>query len=140
MTNFKINTYDSELIDLGRQDFLEVDWRDMEQAEQDGYIMLVKRVQQEDETINVYELYQHPEVRAKLWRDFTHIVADRIGLTLTAKTLLDTVATLDRHFWNIVDKLIDKASRADYDKFVEWADGADDKKSFSEMAILRGII
>ena len=76
------------------------------------YVEMVKRLQDEDTTLNVYELYKHPEARAKLFAQLTEacymVLNDSVSIPIqpTQEQRQRFEDFLEEHYANIVKKMI----------------------------------
>ncbi|MGT2960027.1 hypothetical protein [Streptococcus caballi] len=76
------------------------------------YVEVVKRFQNEDTTLNVYELYKHPEARAKLFAQLTEacymVLNDSVSIPIqpTQEQRQRFEDCLEEHYNNIIKKMV----------------------------------
>ncbi|WP_307977082.1 hypothetical protein [uncultured Streptococcus sp.] len=94
-----------------RAEFMAQTFEDLTLYEKQRYLEVGSRIMQEDTTLNLYELYKHPEARAKLF-----VLVARIALDLDKKfptqwRLDKFVETMEEHYTNMVKARIVSTDR-----------------------------
>ena len=100
---------ENQLQEYTRQEFLDLQWQDIPVSEREDYILLGRIIKQEAYGLNVYWLLKDDEVREHLLSLITHLAMEAIGAEHRASTLWAYVEELEKHFQNIVKKMINRA-------------------------------
>ncbi|WP_422803192.1 hypothetical protein [Streptococcus sp. FT1-106] len=98
-----------EMVNQIRAEFMAMDLdklQDMKVSEARQYLETGKRVMGEDSTLNIYELYKHPDTRAKLWQVIARLSLHYVRKFPTADRLKGMTDKLEEHYNNIIKKMI----------------------------------
>lgn len=98
-----------EMINQIRAEFMAMDLdklQDMKVSEARQYLETGKRVMGEDSTLNIYELYKHPDTRAKLWQVIARLSLHYDRKFPTADRLKGMTDKLEEHYNNIIKKMV----------------------------------
>ncbi|HEL9598338.1 TPA: hypothetical protein U0J99_000845 [Streptococcus suis] len=109
---------EKELEELNQQraDFMTMDFEELNTTDYINFLEIGNRIITEDVTLNVYELYKHPDTRAKCFATIAKIayhVNNMFQTTYRMETMIDS---LELHFQNTVKKL---TLQTDSDKLAE---------------------
>lgn len=138
---------ENQLQEYTRQEFLDLQWQDIPVSEREDYILLGRIIKQEAYGLNVYRLYKDDEVREHLLSLITHLVMEAIGAEYRASTLWAYVEKLERHFQNIVRKMIDRADVPEVLQIIEEEEEAigatlsdEYRQEVAQLIILNGLL
>lgn len=98
-----------EMVNQIRAEFMAMDLdklQDMKVSEARQYLETGKRVMGEDSTLNIYELYKHPDTRAKLWQVIARLSLHYDRKLPTADRLKGMTDKLEEHYNNIIKKMV----------------------------------
>ncbi|HEL2051326.1 TPA: hypothetical protein U2B49_001633 [Streptococcus suis] len=109
---------EKELEELNQQraDFMTMDFEELNEADYINFVTIGNRIFAEDITLNVYELYKHPDTRAKFFATIAKIAYHVNNMFQTADRIKAMVDSLELHFQNTVKKL---TLQTDSDKLAE---------------------
>ncbi|HFU4085170.1 TPA: hypothetical protein ACGO7S_000070 [Streptococcus suis] len=109
---------EKELEELNQQraEFMTMDFEELNEAEYINFLTIGNRIFAEDTTLNVYELYKHPDTRAKFFATIAKIAYHVNNMFQTADRMKAMVDSLELHFKNTVKKL---TLQTDSDKLAE---------------------
>ncbi|MEG3293987.1 hypothetical protein RFK58_06840 [Streptococcus suis] len=109
---------DKELEELNRQraDFMAMDFKELNNADYINFLNIGNRIFSEDTTLNIYELYKHPDTRAKCFATIAKIAYHVNNMFQTEERMRTMIDSLELHFQNMVKKLV---HQTDSDKLAE---------------------
>ncbi|HFI0236632.1 TPA: hypothetical protein ACGPAL_000754 [Streptococcus suis] len=109
---------EKELEELNQQraDFMAMDFEELNTADYINFLEIGNRIVAEDVTLNVYELYKHPDTRAKFFATIAKIAYHVNNMFQTADRMEAMIDSLEQHFQNTVKKLV---QQTDDDKLAE---------------------
>lgn len=109
---------EKELEELNQQraSFMAMDFEELNEADYINFLTIGSRIFAEDTTLNVYELYKHPDTRAKFFATIAKIAYHVNNLFQTADRMEAMIENLELHFQNTVKKL---TLQMDSDKLAE---------------------
>ncbi|HEM3511612.1 hypothetical protein [Streptococcus suis] len=109
---------DKELEELNQQraDFMTMDFEELNTTDYINFLEIGNRIIAEDVTLNVYELYKHPDTRAKCFATIAKIAYHVNNMFQTAERMRTMIDSLELHFQNMVKKLV---HQTDSDKLAE---------------------
>ncbi|HEM6215106.1 TPA: hypothetical protein U2D29_000336 [Streptococcus suis] len=109
---------DKELEELNHQraDFMAMDFKELNNADYINFLTIGNRIFSEDATLNVYELYKHPDTRAKCFATIAKIAYHVNNMFQTEERMRTMIDSLELHFQNMVKKLV---HQTDSDKLAE---------------------
>ncbi|HEL2737464.1 TPA: hypothetical protein UDO34_000228 [Streptococcus suis] len=98
---------EKELEELNQQraDFMTMDFEELNEADYINFVTIGNRIFAEDTTLNVYELYKHPDTRAKFFATIAKIAYHVNNMFQTADRMEAMIDSLELHFQNTVKKL-----------------------------------
>ncbi|HEM3481645.1 hypothetical protein ACS6Y5_07885 [Streptococcus suis] len=103
-------------LDQRRAEFMAMDFEELNEADYKNFLEIGNRIAAEDVTLNVYELYKHPDTRAKFFATIAKIAYHVNNLFQTADRMEAMIENLELHFQNTVKKLV---YQTDSDKLAE---------------------
>ncbi|HEM3702300.1 TPA: hypothetical protein U1D11_000773 [Streptococcus suis] len=109
---------EKELEELNQQraEFMAMDFEELNKADYINFLTIGSRIFAEDTTLNVYELYKHPDTRAKCFATIAKIAYHVNNMFQTTDRMTAMIDSLEQHFQNIVRKL---ALQTNSDKLAE---------------------
>ncbi|HEM4882163.1 TPA: hypothetical protein U1138_001307 [Streptococcus suis] len=109
---------EKELEELNQQraDFMAMDFEELNNADYINFFEIGNRIVAEDVTLNVYELYKHPDTRAKFFATIAKIAYHVNNMFQTADRMEAMIDSLEQHFQNTIKKLV---YQTDSDKLAE---------------------
>lgn len=109
---------EKELEELNQQrsDFMSMDFKELNNADYINLLEIGNRIIAEDVTLNVYELYKHPDTRAKCFATIAKIAYHVNNMFQTTDHMKAMIDSLELHFQNTVKKL---TLQTDSDKLAE---------------------
>lgn len=109
---------EKELEELNQQraEFMSMDFKELNNADYIKFLEIGNRIIAEDVTLNVYELYKHPDTRAKFFATIAKIAYHVNNMFQTADRMEAMIDSLELHFQNTVKKL---TLQTDSDKLAE---------------------
>ncbi|MGQ7388121.1 hypothetical protein ACTGWD_00615 [Streptococcus suis] len=109
---------EKELEELNQQraEFMTMDFEELNEADYINFLTIGSRIFTEDTTLNVYELYKHPDTRAKCFATIAKIAYHVNNMFQTTDRMTAMIDSLEQHFQNTVKKL---AQQTDSDKLAE---------------------
>ncbi|HEM5172602.1 TPA: hypothetical protein U1315_000018 [Streptococcus suis] len=109
---------EKELEELNQQraDFMAMDFKELNNADYINFLTIGNRIFFEDATLNVYELYKHPDTRAKCFATIAKIAYHVNNMFQTEERMRTMIDSLELHFQNMVKKLV---HQTDSDKLAE---------------------
>ncbi|HFI0902835.1 hypothetical protein ACS6X4_08445 [Streptococcus suis] len=109
---------EKELEELNQQraDFMAMDFEELNNADYINFLEIGNRIVAEDVTLNVYELYKHPDTRAKFFATIAKIAYHVNNMFQTADRMEAMIDSLEQHFQNTIKKLV---YQTDSDKLAE---------------------
>ncbi|MFH0385220.1 hypothetical protein ACHBHM_06940 [Streptococcus sp. A18] len=109
---------EKELEELNQQraNFMAMDFEELNTADYINFLEIGNRIAAEDVTLNVYELYKHPDTRAKFFATIAKIAYHVNNMFQTADRMEAMIDSLEQHFQNTVTKLV---QQTDSDKLAE---------------------
>ncbi|MBS8066097.1 hypothetical protein [Streptococcus suis] len=109
---------DKELEELNqkRAEFMSMDFKELNNADYINFLNIGNRIFSEDTTLNVYELYKHPDTRAKFFATIAKIAYHVNTMFQTEERMRTMIDSLELHFQNMVKKLV---HQTDSDKLTE---------------------
>ncbi|MDG4516363.1 hypothetical protein [Streptococcus suis] len=109
---------DKELEELNQQraDFMAMDFKELNNADYINFLNIGNRIFSEDTTLNIYELYKHPDTRAKCFATIAKIAYHVNNMFQTEERMRTMIDSLELHFQNMVKKLV---HQTDSDKLAE---------------------
>ncbi|HFU3706209.1 TPA: hypothetical protein ACGO7G_001861 [Streptococcus suis] len=109
---------EKELEELNQQraDFMAMDFEELNTADYINFLEIGNRIAAEDVTLNVYELYKHPDTRAKFFATIAKIAYHVNNMFQTADRMEAMIDSLEQHFQNTIKKLV---YQTDSDKLAE---------------------
>ncbi|WP_029171173.1 hypothetical protein [Streptococcus suis] len=105
-----------EELNQQRADFMAMDFEELNTADYINFLEIGNRIAAEDITLNVYELYKHPDTRAKCFATIAKIAYHVNNLFQTADRMEAMIDSLEQHFQNTIKKLV---YQTDSDKLAE---------------------
>lgn len=105
-----------EELNQHRADFMAMDFEELNNADYINFLKIGNRIVAEDVTLNVYELYKHPDTRAKFFATIAKIAYHVNNMFQTADRMEAMIDSLELHFQNTVKKL---TLQTDSDKLAE---------------------
>ena len=121
MINEQLENMTDEEFDQMREDFLKSEFDPEDTRGLLAYSDIGLKVLQEDSDLNLYELYQSDELRAKTWEMVALTVCHLDKLFPEEKRVNTFKETLEKHFQNIVRKEVRKANTMQVYKLVKLA-------------------
>ncbi|HEM3632228.1 TPA: hypothetical protein U1C38_000008 [Streptococcus suis] len=103
-------------VDQRRADFMAMDFEELNEADYINFLTIGNRIFAEDTTLNVYELYKHPDTRAKFFATIAKIAYHVNNMFQTADRMEAMIDSLEQHFQNMIKKM---ALYTDSDKLAE---------------------
>ncbi|CYW89174.1 TPA: hypothetical protein TZ702_001500 [Streptococcus suis] len=113
---FKQAEKELEELNQKRAEFMSMDFKELNNADYINFLTIGNRIFSEDTTLNVYELYKHPDTRAKLFATIAKIAYHVNNMFQTADRMEAMINNLEHHFQNTVKKLV---HQTDSDKLAE---------------------
>ncbi|CYY63213.1 Uncharacterised protein [Streptococcus suis] len=109
---------EKELEELNQQraEFMTMDFEELNTADYINFLEIGNRIIAEDTALNVYELYKHPDTRAKFFATIAKIAYHVNNMFQTADRMEAMIENLELHFQNTVKKL---TLQTDSDKLAE---------------------
>lgn len=109
---------EKELEELNQQraEFMTMDFEELNEADYINFLTIGSRIFAEDTTLNVYELYKHPDTRAKCFATIAKIAYHVNNMFQTTDRMTAMINSLEQHFQNTVTKLV---QQTDSDKLAE---------------------
>ncbi|HFR3630785.1 TPA: hypothetical protein ACHVD4_001847 [Streptococcus suis] len=109
---------EKELEELNQQraEFMTMDFKELNNADYINFLEIGNRIIAEDVTLNVYELYKHPDTRAKFFATIAKIAYHVNNMFQTTDRMVAMIDSLELHFQNTVKKL---TLQTDSDKLAE---------------------
>ncbi|AGL47118.1 hypothetical protein JavanS593_0006 [Streptococcus satellite phage Javan593] len=109
---------EKELEELNQQraDFMAMDFEELNTADYINFLEIGNRIVAEDVTLNVYELYKHPDTRAKFFATIAKIAYHVNNMFQTADRMEAMIDSLEQHYQNTIKKLV---YQTDSDKLAE---------------------
>ncbi|WP_155962588.1 hypothetical protein [Streptococcus ruminantium] len=107
---------DLEELNQQRADFMAMDFEELNNADYINFLTIGSRIFAEDTTLNVYELYKHPDTRAKCFATIAKIAYHVNNMFQTTDRMEAMIDSLELHFQNTVKKL---TLQTDSDKLAE---------------------
>ncbi|HFI0036843.1 TPA: hypothetical protein ACGOTT_001804 [Streptococcus suis] len=105
-----------EELNQHRAEFMTMDFEELNEADYVNFLTIGNRIFAEDTTLNVYELYKHPDTRAKFFATIAKIAYRVNNMFQTADRMEAMIDSLELHFQNTVKKL---TLQTDRDKLAE---------------------
>ncbi|AEB82413.1 TPA: hypothetical protein U0688_001851 [Streptococcus suis] len=105
-----------EELNQHRADFMTMDFKELNNADYINFLNIGNRIFSEDTTLNVYELYKHPDTRAKCFATIAKIAYHVNNMFQTEERMRTMIDSLELHFQNMVKKLV---HQTDSDKLAE---------------------
>ncbi|WP_421366059.1 hypothetical protein [Streptococcus suis] len=105
-----------EELNQQRADFMAMDFEELNTADYINFLEIGNRIAAEDITLNVYELYKHPDTKAKCFATIAKIAYHVNNLFQTADRMEAMIDSLEQHFQNTIKKLV---YQTDSDKLAE---------------------
>ncbi|WP_105107396.1 hypothetical protein [Streptococcus suis] len=104
---------EKELEELNQQraEFMTMDFEELNEADYINFLTIGSRIFAEDTTLNVYELYKHPDTRAKCFATIAKIAYHVNNMFQTTDRMTAMIDSLEQHFQNTVKKLILQTDR-----------------------------
>ncbi|HFU4512622.1 TPA: hypothetical protein ACGPBE_001588 [Streptococcus suis] len=94
-----------EELNQHRAEFMTMDFKELNNADYINFLEIGNRIIAEDATLNVYELYKHPDTRAKFFATIAKIAYHVNNMFQTADRMEAMIHSLELHFKNTVMKL-----------------------------------
>lgn len=94
-----------EELNQHRAEFMTMDFKELNNADYIKFLEIGNRIIAEDVTLNVYELYKHPDTRAKFFATIAKIAYHVNNMFQTADRMEAMIHSLELHFKNTVMKL-----------------------------------
>ena len=94
-----------EELNQHRAKFMTMDFKELNNADYINFLEIGNRIIAEDVTLNVYELYKHPDTRAKFFATIAKIAYHVNNMFQTADRMEAMIHSLELHFKNTVMKL-----------------------------------
>lgn len=94
-----------EELNQHRAEFMTMDFKELNNADYINFLEIGNRIIAEDVTLNVYELYKHPDTRAKFFATIAKIAYHVNNMFQTADRMEAMIDSLELHFQNTVKKL-----------------------------------
>ncbi|HEL9628728.1 TPA: hypothetical protein U0J71_001884 [Streptococcus suis] len=109
---------EKELEELNQQraDFISMDFETLNETDYINFLTIGSRIFAEDTTLNLYELYKHPDTRAKFFATIAKIAYHVNNMFQTTDRMEAMIYNLELHFQNTVKKL---TLQTDSDKLAE---------------------
>ncbi|HEL2460241.1 TPA: hypothetical protein U0624_000017 [Streptococcus suis] len=105
-----------EELNQKRAEFMSMDFKELNNADYKNFLEIGNRIAAEDVTLNVYELYKHPDTRAKFFATIAKIAYHVNNMFQTEDRMRSMIDSLELHFQNTVKKLV---HQTDSDKLAE---------------------
>ncbi|HEM3648319.1 TPA: hypothetical protein U1C40_000931 [Streptococcus suis] len=105
-----------EELNQHRAEFMAMDFEELNEADYINFLTIGNRIFAEDTTLNVYELYKHPDTRAKFFATIAKIAYHVNNMFQTADRMKAMIDSLEQHFQNMIKKM---ALYTDSDKLAE---------------------
>ncbi|HEM3442737.1 TPA: hypothetical protein U1B40_000269 [Streptococcus suis] len=113
---FKQAEKEQEELNQKRAEFMSMDFKELNNADYKNFLEIGNRIAAEDVTLNVYELYKHPDTRAKFFATIAKIAYHVNNMFQTEDRMRSMIDSLELHFQNTVKKLV---HQTDSDKLAE---------------------
>lgn len=94
-----------EELNQHRAEFMTMDFKELNNADYIKFLEVGNRIIDEDVTLNVYELYKHPDTRAKFFATIAKIAYHVNNMFQTTDRMEAVIDSLELHFQNTVKKL-----------------------------------
>ena len=94
-----------EELNQHRAKFMTMDFKELNNADYINFLEIGNRIIAEDVTLNVYELYKHPDTRAKFFATIAKIAYHVNNMFQTTDRMEAMIDSLELHFQNTVKKL-----------------------------------
>ena len=94
-----------EELNQHRAKFMTMDFKELNNADYINFLEIGNRIIDEDVTLNVYELYKHPDTRAKFFATIAKIAYHVNNMFQTTDRMEAVIDSLELHFQNTVKKL-----------------------------------
>lgn len=94
-----------EELNQHRAEFMTMDFKELNNADYINFLEIGNRIIDEDVTLNVYELYKHPDTRAKFFATIAKIAYHVNNMFQTTDRMEAVIDSLELHFQNTVKKL-----------------------------------
>ncbi|HFI0626037.1 TPA: hypothetical protein ACGO2E_001230 [Streptococcus suis] len=94
-----------EELNQHRAEFMTMDFKELNNADYINFLEVGNRIIDEDVTLNVYELYKHPDTRAKFFATIAKIAYHVNNMFQTTDRMEAVIDSLELHFQNTVKKL-----------------------------------
>ncbi|CYX30152.1 hypothetical protein HO757_09900 [Streptococcus suis] len=109
---------EKELEELNQQraEFMTMDFEELNEADYINFLTIGSRIFAEDTTLNVYELYKHPDTRSKCFATIAKVAYHVSNMFQTTDRMEAMIDSLEQHFQNTVTKLV---QQTDSDKLAE---------------------
>ncbi|HEM5309942.1 TPA: hypothetical protein U1383_000648 [Streptococcus suis] len=109
---------EKELEELNQQraDFMTMDFEELNTTDYINFLEIENRIIAKDVTLNVYELYKHPDTRAKCFATIAKIAYHVNNMFQTTDRMEAMIDSLELHFQNTVKKI---TLQTDSDKLAE---------------------
>ncbi|HEM3694731.1 TPA: hypothetical protein U1D08_000039 [Streptococcus suis] len=95
-----------EELNQRRAEFMTMDFEELNEADYINFLTIGSRIFAEDTTLNVYELYKHPDTRAKCFATIAKIAYHVNNMFQTEDRMEAMIDSLEQHFQNAVKKLV----------------------------------
>ncbi|HFI0501002.1 TPA: hypothetical protein ACGO0M_001958 [Streptococcus suis] len=105
-----------EELNQQRADFMAMDFEELNTADYINFLEIGNRIIAEDITLNVYELYKHPDTRVNFFATISKIAYHVNNMFQTTDRMEVMIENLELHFQNTVKKL---TLQTDSDKLAE---------------------
>lgn len=110
MIDEQLENMTDEEVEQMRADFLKSEFDPEDEQELAAFADIGLKVLQEDNSLNLFELYQSEELRAKTWEMVALTTCHLAKLFPEEKRVSDFKAVLEKHFQNMVRKEVRKAN------------------------------
>ncbi|HFI0640999.1 TPA: hypothetical protein ACGO14_000896 [Streptococcus suis] len=109
---------EKELEELNQQraEFMTMDFEELNEADYINFLTIGSRIFAEDTTLNVYELYKHPDTRSKCFATIAKIAYHVNNMFQTTDRMEAMINNLELHFQNTIKNLV---HQTDSDKLAE---------------------
>ena len=94
-----------EELNQHRAKVMTMDFKELNNADYINFLEIGNRIIAEDVTLNVYELYKHPDTRAKFFATIAKIAYHVNNMFQTTDRMEAMIDSLELHFQNTVKKL-----------------------------------
>ncbi|MEY8463291.1 hypothetical protein [Streptococcus merionis] len=97
---------DIEELNQKRAEFMAMDFEELNNADYKNFLEIGNRIIAEDVTLNVYELYKHPDTRAKCFATIAKIAYHVNKMFQTEDRMRTMIDSLEQHFQNMIKKMV----------------------------------